>query len=59
MKTDDYYFGDQYLTFLRASRKNIVKIFPKKKEVVEEYLKKTEVNFNNEEQLRKLFNVLQ
>ena len=51
----DFLIGDQYNSFHSANKKNLLKMFPKKKEVIESYLKTHHVDFNNEEDLRNLF----
>ncbi len=59
VKGSEYYFGNQYLSFLRATKKNLLKTFPKKKEQIENYLKTNEVDFNKEQDLTKLLQFLQ
>ena len=50
-----YFLGDQYNTFLPANKKNILRLFPKSKAKLQSYLDKTEVDFNDETALIKLF----
>jgi hypothetical protein len=54
LKTE-YFFGDQYNLVLPATKKNIVKLFPSKKHLINTYLKQNTVNFKNEADLKKLF----
>jgi hypothetical protein len=50
-----YFFGDQYHEILPATKKNIYKIFPTKKEVIDSYLKENEVDFKKPGDLKKIF----
>ena len=58
VKATEYFLGDQYNTFLRANKKNVLKIYPKKKAQIDAYLLKNKVNFNNGEDLQKLLDFL-
>ena len=49
-----YFLGDQYNTFLPANKKNLLRLYPKNKAQLQSYLNKTEVDFNDEADLRKL-----
>ena len=49
-----YFLGDQYNTFLPANKKNLLRLYPKSKAELQSYLDKTEVDFNNEADLKKL-----
>jgi hypothetical protein len=57
-KEDRYYFSEGENGFLVASKKNILKEFPRKKMVIENYLKEHDINYNNEEDLKSLFGYL-
>ena len=59
IKATEYFFGDQYNTFLRANKKNVLKLYPKKRVQIESYLLKNKVDFNNGEDLQKLLASLQ
>jgi hypothetical protein len=50
----DYFFGDRFNVFLFASKKNLLKAYPNKKDKINQYLKQREVNFKNGEELKKL-----
>jgi hypothetical protein len=54
VKTTDYYFGDQYNTFLRANKKNLLRLFSKQQQKIEAYLRENTVDFKNSEDLKKL-----
>jgi hypothetical protein len=57
-KEDRYYFREGENNFLVANKKNILKEFPRKKKVIENYLKEHDINYNNEEDLKSLFGYL-
>jgi len=59
VKATEYFFGDRYNTFLRANKKNALKLYPKKKAQIESFLLKNKVNFNNGRDLQKLLAYLQ
>lgn len=59
VKVTEYFFADQYNSFLRASKKNIIKVYPKMKDQIEAYLLKNNVDFNNGKDVQKLFASLQ
>jgi hypothetical protein len=54
LKTN-YFFGDQYHEVLPATKKNIYKVYPAKKEVIDSYLKENEVDFKKPEDLKRIF----
>lgn len=54
LKTN-YFFGDQYHEILPATKKNIYKVFPTKKELIDSYLKENEVDFKKPGDLKKIF----
>ena len=58
-KKRDYYFGDKFNHFVPANRKNLYKVFSKKKIEIDRYLKSTEVDFKKEEDLIRLLSYLQ
>jgi len=55
---NQFYFGDHY-SFLPASKKNLLKFFPSKKEVLNNYFRENDVDFKNSADLQKLFLFLQ
>jgi len=58
-KADRYYFIDAGKHLIVANKKNLLKIFPGQQTLVENYLKKTQVDFKNETDLKKLFGYLE
>lgn len=54
VKSTLYFIGDRFNKFLFADRKSILKIFPKRKIDIEDYLAKNPVDFNSEKDLIKL-----
>jgi len=54
LKTN-YFFGDQYHEVLPATKKNIYKVYPTKKELIDSYLKENEVDFKKPEDLKRIF----
>jgi hypothetical protein len=50
----DYFIGDQFKLVLPLNRRNLEKIFFKKKNELEKYFKEHEVNFNNENDLKSM-----
>ena len=57
-KESKYYFREGESNFLVANKKNILKEFSQKKTVIENYLREHEINYNNEEDLKRLFGYL-
>jgi hypothetical protein len=57
-KESKYYFSEGESNFLVANKKNILKEFPSKRTVIENYLKQHDINYNNEEDLKSLFGYL-
>jgi hypothetical protein len=57
LKTE-YFFGNEYHLFMPATRKNLDRLFFKKKAEIEKYLKEHLTNFDNEEDLKKLLSFL-
>lgn len=53
-KETHYYFGDKFDHFVRATKKNILQLFHKKQQSIEEYLKENKVNFDKRDDLEKL-----
>ncbi|HEX3168327.1 MAG TPA: hypothetical protein VHQ93_18790 [Chitinophagaceae bacterium] len=53
-KETQYYFGDQYGHFVRASKKRLLNLFPKDERKVENYLNENKVNFDKKDDLLKL-----
>lgn len=54
-----FFFGDNYYSFSPANKKNLLKIFRSKKEMINNYLQQNNVDFRNMEHLKKLFLFLQ
>lgn len=54
LKTD-YYIGDAYKLFLPLNKKNLNKIFFKKRKELDNYLKEHDVDFNKEKDVMSLF----
>ncbi len=50
-----YFFGDAYNLYLPATRKNLEKLFFKKRTQLDNYFKEHRVNFQNEDDLKDLF----
>jgi hypothetical protein len=57
-KRVNYYFADNYNHFVLATKKNLVKLFPKQESAVNNYLKDSKVVFNNKDDLEKLVQYL-
>jgi hypothetical protein len=49
-----YYFGDRNNRFLPANKKNLIKLFPKQKKEIENFLEQHETDFQVEEHLKNL-----
>ena len=54
----EYFIGDKYNRFLPANKKNMLKLFPSKKDKINAYLKLHPVDFRNGIELKKLFQYL-
>ncbi len=54
-KIPTYYLGDRYNHFLKADKKAFLNIFGNKNKSIQKYLKENSINFNKEDDLRKLF----
>lgn len=54
VKSIQYFFGDQYNTFLPANKKNVLRLYQKDKAHIEKYLSSNNVDFKNLEDLKKL-----
>jgi hypothetical protein len=57
MKTE-YFIGDNYNSVLRANKKNMLDMYPKKRSQIESYLRNNHVNFASGTDLEKLFSSL-
>ena len=57
-KETQYYIGDKYNNFVRASKKGLLQLFPKVQRSIENYLKENKIDFNKKEDLEKLFQFL-
>ena len=53
-KETEYYFGDKYNHFVRASRKRVLSLFSKEQLTIENYLNEQKVNFDKKDDLEKL-----
>ena len=53
-KETQYYFGDEYNHFVRASKKKLLLLFPKDQLSIENYLKENKVDFDNNGDLEKI-----
>jgi len=53
-----YFISDGYNVFLPASKKNMMDLYHSKRNAIAAYLKKTQVNFKNGEDLKKMFESL-
>lgn len=53
-----YYFGDEYNHFIRASKKGLFELFNKKQRSIENYLKENKVNFDKKDDIEKLFHFI-
>lgn len=51
----EYFIGDKYNTVLRATKGNMLKLYPKKRTQIESYLGTNHVNFSSGKDLEKLF----
>lgn len=54
-KKSVYFISDRFNHFLKADKKAFFKIFSTKKDLIDKYLTETRVDFNNEENLKKLW----
>ena len=57
-KKTQYYFGDKYNHFVLANKKNLLSLYSKKDGAITAYLKENKVDFNNPEDIEKLFQYL-
>ncbi len=57
LKTN-YFFGNDYDLVLPANKKNIYKVYPAKKDLIDAYLKDNPVNYDNPGDLKKLLTCL-
>jgi len=56
---NQFFFGDNYYSFLPANKKNLLKVFPSRKEIINNYLRENNVDFRNIDDLKKLLLFLQ
>jgi hypothetical protein len=56
--TTEYFIGDTYNIVLRANKKNMLDLYPKKRTQIESYLRTNHVNFASGKDLQKLFSSL-
>ncbi len=52
---NEFFIGDNYYSFLPANKKNLLKLFPSRKAILNNYLRENEVDFKNSGHLKKLF----
>ncbi len=57
-KKTQYYFGDKYNHFVLANKKNLLSLYSKQDRAVTAYLKENKVDFNNRDDIEKLFQYL-
>jgi len=57
-KKTQYYFGDKYNHFVLANKKNLLSLYSNKDGAITAYLKENKVDFNNPEDIEKLFQYL-
>jgi hypothetical protein len=57
-KSTEYFFANKNGFFVTPNKKNITRIFPKKKNAISAYLANHNVDFDNEESLQNLFTVI-
>lgn len=58
-KKAQYYFGNNYNSFVPATKKNLLSFFPKQENILVKYLKEDHVNFNEKHDLEKLAQFLE
>ena len=54
-KETQYFFGDRTNQFVRAGRKGLLRLFSKKERNIESYLKENKIDFENKEDIEKLY----
>lgn len=59
VREPEYYFADRYNTFVRANKKNLLRLFSKQHRQIEDYLKNHPVDFKKEQDLKKLVSFLE
>ena len=52
---NEFFLGDNYYFFLPANKKNLLKLFPSRRAILNNYLRENEVDFKNSGHLQKLF----
>jgi hypothetical protein len=57
-KETQYYIGNKYNDFARASKKGLMLLFPKEQRSIENYLKENKIDFNKKDDLEKLYQFL-
>jgi len=57
-KRTQYYFGNKYDLFVPASKKGLLQLFPKEQKSIDNYLKENKVNFNEKDDIEKLYQFL-
>ena len=59
VKAKQYFIGNKYNEFVAADKKNLLKLFPKQKKDISDYLDKNAVDFTKSEDLTRLATFLQ
>ncbi len=54
----EYYIADKTMNYRMASKKDVLEIFPSKREELKKYLRENDVNFNNISDIQKLLQYL-
>jgi len=50
-----YYFADRFNNFSRANKKGLLKIYGKQQEKIEQYLQDNKIDFNREDDIKRLY----
>jgi hypothetical protein len=57
-KKKEYYLDVRFRDFVLVTKKNLIKLFPKQKDNIEIYLKENNIKLDNENDLKKLMQIL-
>ena len=52
---NEFFFGDNYNFFVPANKKNLIRLYPSRKAILNNYLRENNVDFRNSSHLQKLF----
>jgi len=58
-KETTFYIGDNYNSFVASTKRNIIKMFPRKESEIDHFLNENKIRFNNQDDLIKLVTFLQ